>query len=56
MATEGLGRRGEVISGVLISETRPGGVVYCFDGGYPGGAEGEASGKMEKTDKHINTW
>ena len=41
---EGLGGRGAVLSGVLVSETSPRVVVVVFDGGYPGGADGEASG------------
>ena len=46
VAAEGLGRSREVISGVLVSETGPRGVVAGFDGGYPGGADRESSGGM----------
>ena len=54
MDTEGLGRHGSVLAGVLVSDTRPGGVVSGFYGSYPGEADEEASFRMEVTDKHLN--
>ena len=56
MDTEGLGRHGSVLAGVLVSDTRPGGVVSGFYGSYPGGADREASGSMEVMDERLNTW
>ena len=56
VATEGLGRRGAVLAGVLVSDTSPGGLVASFYGRYPGGADGESSGGMELTYKRLDTW
>ena len=44
VATEGIVRSGAVLAGVLVSETRPWGLVAGFDGGLPGGADGETRG------------
>ena len=56
VATDGVVRRGAVLAGVLVSETRPGEVVSDFDRSYPGGADGESSGGVEVTYERLNAW
>ncbi len=44
------------MSGVGVGEARPTGVVAGFNGGKPGGLDGQSSGCMQVVHKGCYTW
>ena len=55
MALYGFGAVGAVFRCIGIGQARPAGVVAGFNGGEPGGFDGEAGSSMEVVDKSAHT-
>ena len=56
VALDGLVGGWAVFRGIRVGEAGPGGVVACFDGGKPGGADRETGGGVVVADERFDAW